>query len=260
MHPQDVAPSLPLLPPADAFVQGAGQAYFSETAYAHGHACYEAGRAAGRASAEPEGFVLVPRELVAFLNGEAAIDGVWYGERHPDHKGMFWWRKALMAAAAPTPTASIAPKAEGEAVAAQVASGEMKLWLWKNGDHYLAFEHLYPCFTPGGDPMTLGEPAGHAILKHSFDRTSRAAPAPVAQAAAGASDDTRRLDWMESGAWIPVQTMLEMNWSNREQTRKYRIGEEGPWSATLREAVDKASDFRPPRPEADADRASGGGV
>ena len=32
-----------------------------------------------------------------------------------------------------------------------------KLWLWKNGDHYWAFDNEYPCY-PGGDPRTLGEP------------------------------------------------------------------------------------------------------
>lgn len=29
------------------------------------------------------------------------------------------------------------------------------LWLWKDGDHFLAFRHLYPCYSPGGDPMTV---------------------------------------------------------------------------------------------------------
>jgi hypothetical protein len=47
------------------------------------------------------------------------------------------------------------------------------LWLWKNGDHFLAFRHLYPCFTPGGDPMTLGEPFGRAVLRHSHNREGR---------------------------------------------------------------------------------------
>jgi hypothetical protein len=56
-----------------------------------------------------------------------------------------------------------------------------KLWLWKNGDHFLAFRHLYPCFTPGGDPMTLGEPVGYAVFKESHDRSeSRPSNPPVA--------------------------------------------------------------------------------
>lgn len=48
-----------------------------------------------------------------------------------------------------------------------------KLWLWKNGNHYWAFEHLYPCY-PNGDPMTLGEPVGYALLKESVPREARA--------------------------------------------------------------------------------------
>lgn len=43
----------------------------------------------------------------------------------------------------------------------------LKLWLWKNGDHYWAFQHLYPCHMDGGDPQTLGEPVAYAIFKPS---------------------------------------------------------------------------------------------
>lgn len=38
-----------------------------------------------------------------------------------------------------------------------------KLWLWRNGDHFLAFDNPYPTYD-GGDPMTLGEPVGFAIF------------------------------------------------------------------------------------------------
>jgi hypothetical protein len=41
-----------------------------------------------------------------------------------------------------------------------------KLWLWKNGDHFLAFDNPCPTYD-GGDPMTLGEPIGVAILTPS---------------------------------------------------------------------------------------------
>ena len=47
------------------------------------------------------------------------------------------------------------------------------LWLWQNGDHFLAFEHLYPCYSPGGDPMTLGEPFGRAVFRKSFNRSGK---------------------------------------------------------------------------------------
>lgn len=45
-----------------------------------------------------------------------------------------------------------------------------KLWLWKNfvdgRPEYWAFDNAYPCH-PNGDPMTLGEPCGYAIVKPS---------------------------------------------------------------------------------------------
>lgn len=43
-----------------------------------------------------------------------------------------------------------------------------RLWLWKNGSHFWAFETDMPVY-PGGDPMTLGEPVGYAILKTSAE-------------------------------------------------------------------------------------------
>jgi hypothetical protein len=42
-----------------------------------------------------------------------------------------------------------------------------RLWLWKNGDHYLAFDNPCPCYPDGGDPLVLGEPVGVALLTPS---------------------------------------------------------------------------------------------
>lgn len=39
------------------------------------------------------------------------------------------------------------------------------VWLWKNGDRYLAYDHLYPVYPDGGDPLTLGEPIGYAVVE-----------------------------------------------------------------------------------------------
>lgn len=33
--------------------------------------------------------------LIAFLDGSETIDGVAYGERHPNYCGLFWWRRFL---------------------------------------------------------------------------------------------------------------------------------------------------------------------
>lgn len=49
----------------------------------------------------------------------------------------------------------------------------IKLWLWKNGDHYLAFDNEYPC-QPCGDPMVLGEPSATAIFEASTPREATA--------------------------------------------------------------------------------------
>lgn len=44
-------------------------------------------------------------ELIAFLNGEAALDGVWFGDPRPGEKGRYWWRKRLggLLASMPSP-------------------------------------------------------------------------------------------------------------------------------------------------------------
>lgn len=47
-----------------------------------------------------------------------------------------------------------------------------KLWLWKNfvegRPEYWAFDNPYPCHE-NGDPMTLGEPVGFALVKESIN-------------------------------------------------------------------------------------------
>lgn len=47
----------------------------------------------------------------------------------------------------------------------------MKLWLWKNfvdgKPEYWAFDNPFPINLSDGDPQTLGEPCGYAIVKPS---------------------------------------------------------------------------------------------
>lgn len=50
---------------------------------------------------------------------------------------------------------------------------QRRLWLWKNGDHFWAFDNEYPCYDLGGDPKTLGEPIGWAIPKDSSTRDGK---------------------------------------------------------------------------------------
>lgn len=61
-----------------------------------------------------------------------------------------------------------------EAIAAlrtQEATEPRKVWLWMNfvdgRPEYWAFDNPYPCVVGGGDPLTLGEPCGYALVKDS---------------------------------------------------------------------------------------------
>jgi predicted alpha-1,6-mannanase (GH76 family) len=35
-------------------------------------------------------------QLIEFLHGSMALDGVWFGDEHPTLKGKYWWRKHLL--------------------------------------------------------------------------------------------------------------------------------------------------------------------
>jgi hypothetical protein len=48
-----------------------------------------------------------------------------------------------------------------------------KLWVWRNGDHLLAYDNEFPCYKGGGDPLTLGEPIGWAVLEDSDNRDGK---------------------------------------------------------------------------------------
>lgn len=43
------------------------------------------------------------RAVLAFLHGEAPLDGAWFGDQRPTERGAFWWRKHLRAAFPPPP-------------------------------------------------------------------------------------------------------------------------------------------------------------
>lgn len=33
--------------------------------------------------------------IIQFLHGSHSFEGVWFGDKHPEKKGLFWWRKEL---------------------------------------------------------------------------------------------------------------------------------------------------------------------
>ena len=42
-----------------------------------------------------------------------------------------------------------------------------KVWLWREGDQFVVYEHEHPCVPGGGDPLTLGEPVATGMLMPS---------------------------------------------------------------------------------------------
>lgn len=77
-----------------------------------------------------------------------------------------------------------------------------KLWLWKNfvdgKPEYWAFDNPYPCQPGGGDPLTLGEPCGYAIVKEStqgrFDVSEAEVIAAIKRASAPSEKTTMSSD------------------------------------------------------------------
>lgn len=97
-------------------------------------------------------------------NGKVAwLFNPWTGER----------RNAADVGSDPFGHLIVAPGEQVEAAQPPAQADGQKLWLWRNGDHFLAFAHEYPCYEPGGDPMTLGEPAGYALFRQSHDRAGQ---------------------------------------------------------------------------------------
>ena len=68
-------------------------------------------------------------------------------------------------------------KFTGSSASAHAADGlrnGTKLWLWRNGkDTFVAYDNEWPCYSPGGDPMTLGEPAATAEFRSSYTRDGK---------------------------------------------------------------------------------------
>jgi len=52
-----------------------------------------------------EDMVMVPRKVVAFLRGEAPLDGSWFGDTFSG-QGAYWWRKYLWDEVATPPSPS----------------------------------------------------------------------------------------------------------------------------------------------------------
>lgn len=78
--------------------------------------------------------------VLAFLAGEAPLDGVWFGDRHPTEKGAFWWRKHLRTAGAPEAPAP-KPVAMIEAADARRLADELEKLRCDHWTHWSAQEN-----------------------------------------------------------------------------------------------------------------------
>ena len=38
---------------------------------------------------------MTQNNIIEFLCGSEPFDGVWFGERHPSRRGVYWWRSEL---------------------------------------------------------------------------------------------------------------------------------------------------------------------
>lgn len=70
-------------------------------------------------------------ELLKFLLGEAPLDGVWFGQRHPTRRSEFWWREVLREQAAKEDSAAyqamkLLAKAEQEGVVVTIEQRPLK--------------------------------------------------------------------------------------------------------------------------------------
>lgn len=105
---------------------------------------------------------------------EACNELIWEGGAIPEPWGDRWMKYEGEAKRMISLVRQFAPPAaSGDSTPPSDPADGEQLWLWRNGDHFLAFRHLYPCYSPGGDPMTLGEPFGRAIFKHSHNREGK---------------------------------------------------------------------------------------
>jgi len=285
-HPQDVAvPSLPepydgLIPCGDDLGKGILDGFTADQMRAYARAAIIADRAAGRASAEPEGW----RSALKFyadrchfmLSNEDAWDTVSGepGNFWCDEEGTATVEDGTVAAralagdplpdededTAPTPTASIAkcdptqtecarcknviancdgvfaaPKAEGEAVEWQRRPNDVPNLPWERVSKEWATSE------------TFEEDREYWEVR-SLYTTPQVETLAVAQAAAGATDHLQLLSWIGTAREALNDAADEPIKVRRELT------------TTAMRSLDKVVAALSPRPEADADRASGGGV
>lgn len=125
-------------------------------------------------------------DVLAFLHGEAPLDGVWFGEPHPTRKGAYWWR-SILREASPDPHPGVAVAWQPE--------DELKPW----GCEIAFLRHL------ANDPA-IGMEKG-AMLRHCAKRLEATATPDVFQAYKTWPEDVRAKlschDLRRMSEWTP---------------------------------------------------------
>lgn len=141
---------------------------------------------------------------------------------------------------------------EGEYMLYTAPSPARELWLWRNGDHFLAFDNEFPCH-PNGDPMTLGEPVGKAVFQvsergqHIPDPSSKW-PFPITSAPGAPGDVEKDLHaaicdavgWMNQGENEKARALLRqtlVDYSDNAPRQKNHYQHGGP-PMTMREIIE----------------------
>lgn len=124
------------------------------------------------------------REMLAFLNGEGPLDGVYFGERHPTENGVYWWRKRLsvltsLAARKPEPhpdefvcplcfddPANIKPEPQAQAGEPEVVAYRTRLHRMR-GAEYWGFNERnpFPGLPNSGEPLITLQSHREAMAK-----------------------------------------------------------------------------------------------
>lgn len=83
-----------------------------------------------------------------------------------------------------------------------MADGGVRLWLWRNGDEFVAYSHEIPC-DENGDPLTLGEPAATAIFKPSRHHVKPT----IAELEAILAEPDKKVEILPDGSVIVQETI-----------------------------------------------------
>lgn len=135
-----------------------------------------------------------------------------------------------------------------------------KLWLWRNHvdgrPEYWAFDNPYPIHMDNGDPQTLGEPCGYALVKPSRNGRPDVPESVVLNSIERACARVERspvLPCLQPDATDSACKCCQRRFYRDEQSNVELPGAE--WSRQLQEAAGSAPVVQHPTPRTDAEEA-----